>query len=601
MNQPSDLPRPAEPFGDPAAGQIWGDFRTAAIERNQDQAPVDMSKPNSVWHYLGRHSTPARPQYTEDVQNPRHNPASSFLDHVNAANAPVAASQRPSSRASSSTRGRKGSEEPYQYRSRLTGLGKFDLQLQQLQLGGRQQSPKFESGSSTSPPMSGTGQQHRSGIAQMSGDPGQASPVTGSNHLQQPPSQSSPVTGASYFQQTAQTNMMQASPVSGSSYFQTPQRSSQSGTPVTGSNHFQQPQESDIQQGSAVSSSSYFQQPLQGNTQQAPFDTGTNYFQQQPQRNIQQPSSAHGSNYFQQTPQRATQQGSPAMGSNYFQQPQQSITQQRAGVPGSNYFQQPAQRNTQQPSFSQQRAPVASMSSGQDMENIDPTLQNVVAQPQHRASPANLQTYHQAQRQVQQDGVPQQQQLRRYAPVANMGYSQPQQQQEPHDPLSSFPYLQRCRAKCSTGPYQSPYAPQGGFTEPYLPLRLNRQHQQPQQEQAPLQQSEQDQNATEQGQIGQTGMTEVTEVTGVTGLAEQIGQAGQEEEEEPRGEKRDYASFWEDMRGATNDGNSSDDASGERLANMLLTHLAQEGLASGAGGVSGIGGAGFEGQEQGQG
>ncbi|KAI0512909.1 hypothetical protein F5B22DRAFT_613703 [Xylaria bambusicola] len=73
-------PRPEEPFVE--GGFTWAEFNHHDLERNPVQARVDLSKDNQVWHYLGRYSTDARPQYTEDPQKKKHNPKSNFLDTI---------------------------------------------------------------------------------------------------------------------------------------------------------------------------------------------------------------------------------------------------------------------------------------------------------------------------------------------------------------------------------------------------------------------------------------------------------------------------------------------------------------------------------------
>jgi hypothetical protein len=49
---------------------------------NTAQVKVDFGKENQVWHYLGRNSTDARPQYTEDPRKQQHNCKSNFLDSI---------------------------------------------------------------------------------------------------------------------------------------------------------------------------------------------------------------------------------------------------------------------------------------------------------------------------------------------------------------------------------------------------------------------------------------------------------------------------------------------------------------------------------------
>ena len=76
--------RPAEgdPFCDPEGLNVWSEFATASMTPNLHQTCVDLAKPNTLWHYLGKSSTEARAHYTEDPRNARHNPSSNFLDLV---------------------------------------------------------------------------------------------------------------------------------------------------------------------------------------------------------------------------------------------------------------------------------------------------------------------------------------------------------------------------------------------------------------------------------------------------------------------------------------------------------------------------------------
>ncbi|PNY27950.1 DNA damage-responsive transcriptional repressor RPH1 [Tolypocladium capitatum] len=71
-----DKPRKDDPFAD---GYTWAEFQVEAVT-NKDQTKVDFAKPDQVWHYLGKTSTEARAQYTEDPTKQRHNPKGNFLD-----------------------------------------------------------------------------------------------------------------------------------------------------------------------------------------------------------------------------------------------------------------------------------------------------------------------------------------------------------------------------------------------------------------------------------------------------------------------------------------------------------------------------------------
>ncbi|KAI1337335.1 hypothetical protein F5Y15DRAFT_425937 [Xylariaceae sp. FL0016] len=76
--QREELPRAGMPFVD--GGFTWSEYNHFDECTNKAQAKVDFSKENQIWYYLGRYSTDARPQYTEDPKRRKHNPKSNFLD-----------------------------------------------------------------------------------------------------------------------------------------------------------------------------------------------------------------------------------------------------------------------------------------------------------------------------------------------------------------------------------------------------------------------------------------------------------------------------------------------------------------------------------------
>ncbi|KAK0386357.1 hypothetical protein NLU13_6194 [Sarocladium strictum] len=71
-----DMPRKDDVFG---PGLTWAEYNYEEVY-NKEQAKVDFEKQDQVWHYLGKTSTEARAQYTEDPAKPRFNPKGSFLD-----------------------------------------------------------------------------------------------------------------------------------------------------------------------------------------------------------------------------------------------------------------------------------------------------------------------------------------------------------------------------------------------------------------------------------------------------------------------------------------------------------------------------------------
>lgn len=77
--QADDLPRADDPF---VEGCTWAEFKCEKIQRNPAQVRVDLDKENQMWFYLGKNSTEAKAQFTEDLTNPRHNPTGHFLDTI---------------------------------------------------------------------------------------------------------------------------------------------------------------------------------------------------------------------------------------------------------------------------------------------------------------------------------------------------------------------------------------------------------------------------------------------------------------------------------------------------------------------------------------
>ncbi|USP80546.1 hypothetical protein yc1106_07820 [Curvularia clavata] len=94
-NRTDGVPEMGDPFHDPNSEQKWAEWYTAP-EVTQKMAKVDLSKENQLWYYLGKTSTEARPQYTENPARPRHNPKSNFLDTVKPPPPPVPAFHRAS-------------------------------------------------------------------------------------------------------------------------------------------------------------------------------------------------------------------------------------------------------------------------------------------------------------------------------------------------------------------------------------------------------------------------------------------------------------------------------------------------------------------------
>ncbi|KAK2046648.1 JmjC domain-containing protein [Colletotrichum somersetense] len=87
--RPADeIPRKDAPF---VEGYTWAEFHPCAECANPNQAKVDLAKDNQIWHYLGKSSTEAKAQYSEDPVKELHNPKSNFLDTIPKPPKPVSA------------------------------------------------------------------------------------------------------------------------------------------------------------------------------------------------------------------------------------------------------------------------------------------------------------------------------------------------------------------------------------------------------------------------------------------------------------------------------------------------------------------------------
>ncbi|KAK4101116.1 hypothetical protein N658DRAFT_80715 [Parathielavia hyrcaniae] len=74
-----EAPRKDDEFG---PGFTWAEFHLGDAVKNHAQVKIDFAKENQVWHYLGKSSTEAKAQYTEDPSRPWHNPKGNFLDTI---------------------------------------------------------------------------------------------------------------------------------------------------------------------------------------------------------------------------------------------------------------------------------------------------------------------------------------------------------------------------------------------------------------------------------------------------------------------------------------------------------------------------------------
>lgn len=88
--QNASLPMHGSPFTDANSIHRWDEFSMSRPFVNPCSRPVDLSKPNQLWYYLGDLSTETRAQYTDDPAKPFHNPKSNFLSSVKSSSSVLA-------------------------------------------------------------------------------------------------------------------------------------------------------------------------------------------------------------------------------------------------------------------------------------------------------------------------------------------------------------------------------------------------------------------------------------------------------------------------------------------------------------------------------
>ncbi|KAH8145725.1 uncharacterized protein LAJ45_10202 [Morchella importuna] len=74
---PKEIPDTDDCFGEPASGLKWAEFVVERPAFNEDQAPVDFTKP--FWHYLGELSTEYISKYSEDPRRRVPNEAANLI------------------------------------------------------------------------------------------------------------------------------------------------------------------------------------------------------------------------------------------------------------------------------------------------------------------------------------------------------------------------------------------------------------------------------------------------------------------------------------------------------------------------------------------
>lgn len=146
--QEDDKPRKDDVF---AEGYTWAEFNLHEDVSNKEQAKANFEKPDQIWHYLGKTSTEARAQYTEDPANPRHNPKGSFLDTIPKPPKPVPAPKPNQHRPSMTTPGQ------YQYQYQHNGMYNSPYMVQNGQVGKPYMyKPKFPAAQQATPGLYNT-------------------------------------------------------------------------------------------------------------------------------------------------------------------------------------------------------------------------------------------------------------------------------------------------------------------------------------------------------------------------------------------------------------------------------------------------------------
>lgn len=112
-----ELPRAQDDF---VEGFTWAEFHTAENPTNKAQVKVDFSKDMQIWHYLGRTSTEARAQYTDDVAKQVHNSKSNFLDSIPRPPPPVVTRPWPVPYSTPSK-----VDRPYQYKPKTPAVPEY--------------------------------------------------------------------------------------------------------------------------------------------------------------------------------------------------------------------------------------------------------------------------------------------------------------------------------------------------------------------------------------------------------------------------------------------------------------------------------------------
>ena len=75
-------PKPGDHFYDSTKPQIWSEFEMGDIPKNVYQTNTDFSKPDQIWFYLGKTSTEAKAQYSDNPAKHLNNPKANFLESV---------------------------------------------------------------------------------------------------------------------------------------------------------------------------------------------------------------------------------------------------------------------------------------------------------------------------------------------------------------------------------------------------------------------------------------------------------------------------------------------------------------------------------------
>ena len=424
--QADDLPRAEDPF---VEGHTWAEFNRGDIPVNQHQVKIDFTKADQTWFYLGKTSTEARAQYTENPASKRHNPRGNFLDTIpkavvaaprqsyaasyptharNSTQTPVRPPTRPAMPARTSSSG-SSKDRPYEYKPRQEQDNyRVDPQAYRSQQSFLQRSAPLQYTFGTDP-----------------------------NPRWKAPDTSTPTNTNGYTSSTNNQTPSQSYNTTPQSQFRTPQTSATAPTQYTQPRETAQSHQSGQVQRS-VPAYLAGQPPYSAQTQHSSPVPQAHYTPQAQQTGMQSPHNAQ----------------SPRPSSGYQPSPLQHNVQapRPAATPQTS---QPQHVQTQRTPQVQQFAPPSQKVQAQHTPQPEHAQPQYPAQTQHKSSSQSVPPTQY--RQPQATSAP---------PKPNNPFGSRPQTSRPTNVFAKYPYLQKEHNR-SPLEYKSPYRPGGGFMNGY--------------------------------------------------------------------------------------------------------------------------------------